>query len=467
MTRIKEKAFWIAFGDFGGRGLAFLTSIYLARVLGAEYYGMITVAVAILGYATWLADLGLVNIGVRETAKEPENREFRAKEIFNLKIGLSTIVLIISTVVIYLIPMGPIQQQVTLAYLYSLVPYSLILEWYYNGRQEFGKVALSRIINNGMYLALVFWLVTSFDQVTMVPILYTIGVTSAVVVLATFAIIDKPFSLPTRSFNVYKKLFKKSALVGVGGFFSMIVQLLPPIIIGAMLTLKDAGIYGAAFRIIVIAMMLDRIFVNLLLPNLASLWQSNKENAAIRVNMVFRLILVAGTLVTLLTAINSEQIIWLLFGDQYYESAFILKILSLFIFFTFLNSLFAFGLLATGNDHHYFLATSTGGILCAVIITVFSVFGTSEWVAIAVVSGEFVLTIFSFIWFKKHIQLNILKPVLVITLTGSLIFYISELFSLHFVISSTLSVILLVMISWYARVIKIGDLNWAKDKLLP
>ena len=78
MTGIKQKAFWIAVGDFGGRGFAFLTSIYLARTLGAEFYGLITMAVAILGYATWFADLGLITIGVREIAKPPAERNFQS-----------------------------------------------------------------------------------------------------------------------------------------------------------------------------------------------------------------------------------------------------------------------------------------------------------------------------------------------------------------------------------------------------
>ena len=156
MSKFKEKAFLIAIGDFGGRGLAFITSIYLARTLGTEFYGSITVAVSILGYATWSSDLGIINIGVREIAKDPEHRKFRAKELFNLKVVLSSIVLIISTIVISYIPIAELQKHVILGYLYSLIPYALLLEWYYSGKQEFGKLSLSRIVNGAVYLGLVY-----------------------------------------------------------------------------------------------------------------------------------------------------------------------------------------------------------------------------------------------------------------------------------------------------------------------
>lgn len=466
MSKFKEKAFWIAFGDFGGRGLAFLTSIYLARTLGTEFFGLITVAVAILGYAIWGADLGLLNIGVREIAKEPDHRKFRAKEIFNLKIALAAFVLIISTILLSYIPLGALQKQVILGYLYSLIPYALLLEWYYSGKQKFGKLALSRIINGAVYLGLVYWLVTSEDDVTMIPILYTIGITSAVVVLGTFSITDKPFKASARGLKTYLDLLKNSSIVGFGEFFARIVQLLPPILIGIFLSLKDAGEYGAAFRVIIIAMMLDRVFVNLLLPNLASLWSSNKKNAVQRINMVLRLIIVGGTLLSLLTAINAKQVILLLYGSDFIASIEILQILSVFILLTFLNSLFSFGLIATNNDKKYFLATSIGGCIAALIIVLFSTFGDSHLVAISVLAAELVLTLSSYFWFRKIATIQIIRALLIIISAGLVLFFLFDRYEVHYLIASLISLLVLPVLSWYTRVIRIGELNWLKEKLI-
>lgn len=466
MSKIKEKAFWIAIGDFGGRGLAFLTSIYLARTLGAEYFGLITVAISILGYATWGADLGILNIGVREIAKEPEYRRFRAKELFNLKIILAAIVLTISTLILWFIPIGALQKQVILGYLYSLIPYALLLEWYYSGKQKFGKLALSRITNGAVYLSLVYWLVSSESDITMVPILYTIGITSAVAVLGTFSITDKPFTLASRGIKTYLSLLKNSSIVGFGDFFARIVHLLPPILIGIFLSLQDAGLYGAAFRIIIIAMMLDRIFVNLLLPNLASLWSSNKENAIQRINMVLRLVIVGGTIISLLTAINAKQIILLLYGVDFIGSVEILQILSGFILLTFLNSLFSFGLIATNNDKKFFLATSFGGTISALLIVLFARFGDSHMVAISVLLSEFVLAAASYFWFRRVAPFKIFRILMIIGMSGLLLFMLFSFYEVHYLIASIICLVTIPAISWYARVIRIGELNWLKEKLI-
>jgi len=465
MSKIREKAFWIAVGDFGGRGLAFLTTIYLARTLGSEFYGLITVAVSVLGYATWGADLGLLNIGVREIAKEPEERIFRSKEIFNLKVILASSVLLIATIGISYTSISAIQKQIILGYLYSLIPYALLLDWYYSGKQHFGKLAFSKIINGAVYFGLVYWLITSAENVTLVPILYTVGITSAVVVLGTFSLTDKPFTLPTRGFSTYLKLIKTSSTIGLGGFFAQVVQLLPPILIGIFLSLKDAGIYGAAFRVIMIAMMLDRIFVNLLLPNLSSLWSSNKESAIQKVNMVLRLVIVGGALLTVLVVINAEQIILLLYGADFTGSIEILQVLSIFIFLTFINSLFSFGLIATNNDKKYFKATCIGGSISAVIISVFAINGTEISVSFAVVAAELILTASSYFWFKKVIPLEFFRPVMVIILISGLLFFGFKELDVHYIISSLISIILIPVLSWYTRVIRIGELNWLKEKL--
>jgi O-antigen/teichoic acid export membrane protein len=466
MTRIKQKASLIAFGDLSSRGLAFLASIYLARVLGAEYYGLITVAIAVLGYTTWAADLGLVHIGVREVAKDPAQRAFSVKDIFNLKVLLGTAVLVIATIVTSSLPLESIQKQVILGYLYSLIPYSLMIEWFFNGKQQFGKVAFSKFMNGIFYFILVVLLIKRPEDVTFLPILYTFGVTTAVVILATFALIDKPFVTPSKGTSIYPELLKKSSLIGVGGIFAQVVQLLPPILIAASLSMHDVGIYGAAFRVVLIAMLLDRIFVNLLLPNLSAIWTSDKKLAEQRVRMVLNIIIVGGTLIALLMIVNAKPIVQTLFGTEYIESAPILQILALFVFFTFLNSLFSFGLLATSNDKAYFNSTVLGGVLATLVIIIGAFIGNTMTAAIGVVVAECFLMLCSYFWFRKVIFIKPLLPIFIMLVLGGILFTAIELLNPHLIIANLLILVTIPLGSWYSKVIKIGELNWLREKLI-
>jgi O-antigen/teichoic acid export membrane protein len=465
MAGLKEKAFWITIGDVAGRGLSFLTSIYLARTLGSEFYGLITVAISILGYATWVSDMGLISIGTRETAKEPSKRIFRVIEVFRMKIVLGIIVLIISTVVVSMINAGEIEKQVILGYLYSIIPYIALMEWFYSGKQQFGKIALSKVLNGLGYFLLVFFMVESVEDVTLVPVLYTTGITIAALTLGTFAIKDKPFSLPSRGAQIYSDLLKTSSILGLGKFFAQIVHLLPPILIGGIMSLKDAGLYGAAFRIVIIAMMIDRVFVNLLLPNLSSLWSLDRALATKRINAVFRLVAAGGALIAMVTAIGSEQIISILYGAEYADSVLLLQILSVLIAATFINSLFSFGLIATNRDKEYFLATCFGGTISAIMIFTFAAFGDSIMVAISVSAAEVIITLFTYFWFRKVVPMNYLKPLLISYPTAIVLFLACTISPLAPLLNALLASIIFIAVT-----VKLGILNreqytWMMEKV--
>lgn len=465
MTNLKEKAFWISFGDIAGRGLSFITSIYLARVLGAEFYGLITVAISILGYATWFSDLGLHQIGTRETAKQPSKRIFRVLEVFRLRLFLGIIVLIISTMVISMIDMGEIEKQVMLGYLYSLIPYMALMEWFYAGKQEFGKIALSKVLNGLTYFILIYFMVDTVEDVTMVPVLYTVGIVTAALTLGTFALKDKPFSLPSRGFQIYPDLLKTSSILGLGQFFAQVVSLLPPLLVGALMSLRDAGIYGAAFKIVLIAMMVDRVFVNLLLPNLSSMWSQNRSAAVSKVKLIYGILTVGGALIGMATAIGAEQIIFLLFGDNYAESVVVLQILSVMISVTFINSLFLFGLIATNKDKEFFIATCFGGTVSALIIFGIAAFGDLVMVTISVVFAEIIITFFTYFWFRKVIPSNYVKPILISYPLAIILFLLFSLSPLMPLINALIASIIFILVIVKTGVLDRQHMLWIKSKL--
>ncbi len=466
MAKLKEKAFWIAAGDIAGRGLSFITSIYLARTLGTEFFGLITVSIAILGYATWVSDLGLNNIGTRETAKKASKRTFHVLEVFRMKLLLGLIVLIASILIVSSIDTGEVEKQVIIGYLFSIIPYVALMEWFYAGKQQFGKIAASKVLNGLVYFLLVYFLVDTMEDVTLVPILYTAGIAVAALTLGTFAIKDKPFSLPSRGTQIYPDLLKTSSILGLGQFFAQIVILLPPILIGSVFSLNDAGLYGAAFRIVIIAMMIDRIFVNLLLPNLSSIWSKDRSEAHEKVDLVYRMIAAGGALVALFIAISSKQVIGLLYGPEYHESILLLQILSVMIAATFINSLFSFGLIATNKDREYFMATCFGGTLAAVIMFGFASVGNSMIVAISVSLSEIIITLFTCFWFRKVIPINYFKP-LIISYPLAIFLFIISLFSpLMPIINALIACIIFVSMLMWIGILTQEQFEWVKEKIL-
>ncbi|MEX2605696.1 MAG: oligosaccharide flippase family protein, partial [Gracilimonas sp.] len=304
------------------------------------------------------------------------------------------------------------------------------------------------------------------EDVTLVPVLYTAGVSMAALTLGTFAIKDKPFTLPTRGFQIFPDLLKTSSILGLGKFFAQIVHLLPPLIIGGILSLHDAGQYGAAFRIVVIAMMIDRVFVNLLLPNLASIWVADRSVAAEKVSTVFKLVVGGGAFIALFIALSSEPIIHFLYGAEYSESIILLQILTVMIAVTFINSLFSFGLIATNKDKEYFLATCFGGTISAILIFSFAAIGNTTLVVISVSLAEIIITLFTYFWFRKVIPINYIAPLLKSYPVAILLFILFSFSPLLPVVNAVIASIIFLGIIHQLEILQLDEFQWAKDKLL-
>lgn len=466
MPKLPQKIANIVFGDIVGRGLNFFASIYLARILGKDAFGMITFATAILFYGAWASDLGLSSIGVREMAKEKKDRLFYSLEIFGLKAVLGIIVLAVIALILPFFHLPENQTTVVLRYCLALIPLSLQAEWFFNGKQQFGLTAIVKGISSAIYLALILLFIHSPQEVIQVPLLYALSMGITAVLYLIFGRSQHLFDEGIRSLAPIKNLLRSSFSIGFGTFFGQMMQFLPPMLIFSFLGSEQAGLYGAAFRIIIIGLMFDRVFVGILLPNFTKQWQSNQEQAKINLAHSLRIILTFGGSVALGLSLLSPWITTFLYGAEYSDSALILSTLGLFLFFTYLNSIFSFGLVAMGHDHQYFKVMATGGIFSIFLMFFAAMFFDLWAVSLAIALGEMFIMLYSYHQFSKHIKLAFTNFfLLTLMIAGGLHFSVVHLFHspwLHTLLAMPIFVILCLSVNIISR----DDLLWIKSKLL-
>ncbi|MEO1023412.1 MAG: oligosaccharide flippase family protein [Bacteroidota bacterium] len=403
MSRLPQKAFMVGLGEVLGRGFAFLSTIYIARILGAEYYGYIVFAISVLGYALWFGDLGIQNLGVREIAKPVKHQRFLARELFITKVVLGVIVMLITLAGTYLFTPPGLKQQLILGYLCSLLPFALLLEWFFNGKQAFGKIVLSKVMMGACYLVLLLLFIQSKEQVELVPYLYTASACLAAITLGVFAFGESEFKLPSQGFRVYSDLMRANIKLGLGLFFTQMPILLPPLLVGTFVSITDNGLYGAAAKIVLIATALDKVLFRLLLPNVASRWANNQEHTRSILPELVTLGSCFGALTALVLALFAKQGMVLLFGMEFEPGYTILQALSIFVFCTFTHSMLSHTLIATAKDNAYVKTTFTGGMIGTIILVLSAFLGDAVIIALAVGIVELVFIGSSLYWFSKEI----------------------------------------------------------------
>ena len=465
MATITQKIAHIFTGDIISRGIAFFSSVYLARVLGTEGFGLISIAMAYLGYLVFFADFGLFNIASREVARNEVKRNYRISELLVLRIFMSLLVLVIGWFALPFIIQDGQLLSLTRGFMLALIPHAFLVEWYFIGRQLYKINALSNIIKNAVYLVLILLFVQSIDHVEQLPLYYVSGLVAAAIILFILFLKENPLQLGIRGFHILWDGIKAALTVGSGSFFAQVIQLFPPIAIGYFLTNTDAGEYNAAYRLIVIGMLIDRIFVQLLIPNLSKQWSENEELATLNMDYTMRLMLVLGSMVSIGLFLGAPDFIVWVFGSSYTNSIPIVLVLSFFLFFTFQNSLFSQGLIALGKDLDYLKATSIGGGLALILIAAgASKFGVIA-VAAAVVLSEFIIGALSFFWFTKHMKVNYLMPFVLTLLASFVAFKLMEIVHLQYWLEAILGAILVFIMLLFGRVIRKKDITWFRLKL--
>lgn len=394
--------------DGGFRLLTFIANVYLARLLKTEGYGVVTLGLTVLSYAMWAADMGLATLGTREMAKPAADREFTAADIFPLRTLLGTAAVIVAGAVMLVAVGDPTTRIIIWLFLCALLPSFWQLEWYYQGARRYGAVAVIRYLFGLGYLAGVWFLVHSPDDIMRVPLIYLGALLLASGAALALRSRHDPL-LPRRSpfgrpqLMRWRDALKRSTLIGFGASVIQAIQLLPPVIIAVMYDETEVGLFGAAFRLAVNLMIFDRAFLALFLPAISNVLAADPARSAHVLRRTFRVMLAGGILLSLAVTLLAEPIVALIYDREYAASAVPLAILSWYVGATLMSSFFSSVLIAAGVEKSFLRAgirsSIAGGVLTIVLTWLFGIVGA----AIGVAATEALMALLMYVAFRTHI----------------------------------------------------------------
>lgn len=462
MRNFTSKALWIFFGDGGAKLFGFLTTIYLARTLGATQYGLITIAISVLGITAWFCDLGIKTLATRAIAgTDPERRD--PSRFFWLKITLSfTVVVIAGGTVWFLLTDQPQLRYLIILFILSLLPQSLNIDWYFKGVQKFKWVTLASWTQGALYLAGLILIVSS-DDLLAVPVIYSLAILAgSLVTIFSYSGHTSLFKLP--DFTLWKSDIKTGFYLGIGHFFAQSVILIPPLVIGYYFTELQVGYYGVALKLILAAMLVDHVINTLLLPNLTHLWQNERESVTPQLTIISRWVLFIGASAALFLAHSSDALIHLLFGGEYLPAAPLLVILSIILPVTFFNSVYTFGLISFGKDRDFLISTGIGALGAVILMIAAGLTGQIELVIASVVLSEIWITLNMFLRFRKTVRLQLGLYLFGITLLFTILLA-AGLYVQGGLIAAFISPLILGLLLYIFGLIRTDDLNWLKRRL--
>lgn len=330
----------------------FFYTVYLARFLGADGYGILSFALAFSGIFSILTDLGLSTLTVREVSRDKSLTMKYLENGFAIKIILS---LISFAIIVFLINIFEYPQStVNVVYLVSLsVILTSICGFFYSIFQAHENMefqSFGQILNSILMFFGVLIVIYLESTVIMVSLIYLIS--SIITFFYVFVIFLWKFSMPKikLDWKFWKITLKESLPFGITGISVMTYTYIDSVLLSIFKGNEVVGWYNAAYKLVLFFVFIPTTINIAIFPSMSKFYISSQESLKLLNEKYFKFMLVIGIPIAIGTTLLSEKIISLIFGAGYAQSIIALQILIWTIVFTFGGAAFVRMLEATNKQ---------------------------------------------------------------------------------------------------------------------
>ncbi len=312
--------------------LPLLTLPYLARVLGVESLGVLAFFQAIAAYIIIVVEFGVEFSGTRAISKNIDNNEYVSKQfwgVFYLKFCISFIALFLLLLAQFYIPILAENFEVMIFAFLMGSCQAFGLNWFYQAINKVVKISYLEITSRLIAVISIFLLIDNENDVWLVFAIY--AVCNMFFHLLSYFIAFTHVKFKAPSLNVISSVIKNSSSMFIFKGAASLYTIANTVLIGLLCPIQYAGYYAYADKIIKAL----RGFINPINRIVFAKINSVINKDIARTGSIFRV----STMVTLLLAIFtalivflfSEDIVYLLLGEQFNEVIYILQLMAVLL----------------------------------------------------------------------------------------------------------------------------------------
>ncbi|MEA1928635.1 MAG: flippase [Candidatus Auribacterota bacterium] len=363
---------------FMGKGVRLLVSmvlgVLLARYLGDLHYGNWTVARSLCALLTILTALGMSKIAIRECSSRPEDTEHYLGTVLVLRLLFSLVSILIALLLVY-----GLGYHAEIAYLvfvalgiYILSSLGEVFVIQFRSHEKMGYEAIANISKDILLMLLVFLAMYLQWGVLRIAFLY-LGATAAYLVLS-WSLSAKKFSPPRLSLDpsLARHLILAGIPIGLAVFFNSFHDV-TRVIINQIIGSSAAGNYSVAalpylaLESTVVISMMGAVF-----PLLSRLHLSDRLGLIGLYRRMSRYLFMLSLLVALYCLFLGDELILILYGNDYLNAIPVLKLLGLGVVLMFQNYLLFNAMVACGKEKMFALVMGLGAVINVLGVILFT-----------------------------------------------------------------------------------------------
>jgi len=454
-------------GDVASRGIGFLVTVYLARILEPAGFGLVSVGMALLGHLQLLSSPGIQLVETRNTARADGMDDRRFGGVLTLRFVLSIVLFALALLVLFVNPYDPAVRRVMLWSLASLFPLALATDWYLQGMERMPPIGAARFAGYCVYGLAAWFLVRSLDDVAMAPAAFFLGaiVTTGMLWGTTASL--RPVPRLKWDVGLWTQLLRENLPVGMAMFVGQMVMNLPPIVIAATTGTADAGVYNAALKLVFLLLIADRVLNAIFLPAFTRIRETKPADLEKIVSVTAKMVITGVIVIVLLGNLLSSWGIALVYGPAYGSADPVFRILLLYVGLTLINSIATNVLLASGYERLYSSILIRGSLVLIVAMLILTPLFGSIGTAIGAGVGELV-TVLLMSWHARRNgsfpPAGVFVPPLIAGCCSGIAGWL--LWPIHPVVATGAATVVLVGLMFIFRVFKSEDIAYMRERLV-
>lgn len=323
-----------------------LIAIFVARYYGVNIYGQYTTAIAFSTFILTFTDLGLDTFMLKECSR---NKDLLKKYYGNI-LMIKLIVLLISSILILglasILGYSYIVKQLILI----LLPNSIInyvISTFFVVMQIKDKLSVNakiQILQSFMIISVAIMVIIFKLNIYTYSLLQSL--ISVILLIIYLNIVPVAIKL---SFKYTKTLLFGSIFFGLSSLLYIVYYKVDTVMLSLIRGTYEVGIYESAYKVVNILISLIVILDNLVMPKFFKLYKENKSKMIRIYEVLLKNGLIFGIPFSIILMYMSDYIINILYGSQYKDSIFILKILVWTVVIRLLAAIAGFVITASDN----------------------------------------------------------------------------------------------------------------------
>ena len=397
--------------------IGFFITMYTARYLGAEGFGIISIALALTGIFVVFTDLGLSTVTTREVARDKTltNKYVGNIAVMKILLGFLTFGLIAVTIKLF----GYSTQVSNVIYIITaaiiLNAFSGAFYAIFQAHEKMEYQSVSGVLNSVTMLAGTLIAIYYHLDVIAFASLYLIS--NVICLIYTLIVYNWKLSMPKIDIDLdfWKSTMMVALPLSLVSIFSVIAFRIDTVMLSLIKGSIAVGWYSASYRLMEVLLFLPGVFTTAIFPVFSTFYISSKDSLKFSYQKSIKYLTILSLPIAVGTTFLSNEIILLIYQSSFTPSIIILQILIWTIPITFLNYIFGSILPAMNRQRLLlkvtFISMISNVVLNLILIPSFSYVGA----AVVTVLTEIIIAALCFYsisstFHKVPIHKIIIKP---------------------------------------------------------